>query len=72
MKAVTRLGKAVTAHKSRKKVQRCPHGLLKGTCAICLRMDETTVELHTGKLAPEERPGGKAHSEEEESGDEEE
>jgi len=34
-------------------------------------MDET-VELHTGKLAPEERPGGKADHEEEESSEEEE
>lgn len=42
--------------KSRRKLERCEHGLLKGTCAICLRMDETIV-LHTGRLAPEERPG---------------
>ncbi len=68
---MTRLGKAATASKSRKKLQRCPHGLLKGTCAICLHMDET-VELHTGKLAPEERPDGKVHSEDEDAGDEEE
>ncbi len=68
---VTGLGKTATASKSRKKLQRCQHGLLKGTCAICLRMDET-VELHTGKLAPEERPGGKAHPEDEEPAEEEE
>ncbi len=65
------MGKAATASKSRKKLQRCPHGLLKGTCAICLRMDET-VDLHTGKLSPEERPPGKGHHDDEESGDDEE
>ncbi len=66
------MGKAVTASKARKKLQRCPHGLLKGTCAICLRIEETAVELHTGKLAPEERPGGKHHSDDEEAAEEDE
>jgi hypothetical protein len=34
-------------------------------------MDET-VELHSGKLAPEERPGGKESPDDEEALDEEE
>jgi len=34
-------------------------------------MDET-VDLHTGKLSPEERPPGKGHHDDEESGDDEE
>lgn len=65
--AARRTARATT--KSRKRIERCEHGLLKGTCAICLRMEET-IDLATGKLAPEERPGrargGDDESEEEE------
>lgn len=66
-----RLARAATARKVRKKLQRCQHGLLKGTCAICLHMEET-IELHTGKLAPEERPGVKTRPEDDETGEQEE
>lgn len=52
--AARRTARATT--KSRKRIERCEHGLLKGTCAICLRMEET-IDLTTGRLAPEERPG---------------
>lgn len=62
-------GRGSTAGRSRKKLERCEHGLLKGTCAICLQMEETT-DLTTGKLAPEERPG-RIRGEEDESEEEE-
>lgn len=52
----TKSARAATATRPRVRLERCPHGLLKGTCAICLQMEET-VDLATGKLAPEERPG---------------
>jgi hypothetical protein len=52
----TKSARATTATRSRVMLERCPHGLLKGTCAICLQIEET-VDLTTGKLAPEERPG---------------
>ena len=52
----TRPARAATATRPGIKLERCPHGLLKGTCAICLQIEET-VDLTTGKLAPEERPG---------------
>ncbi len=55
----TKSARAATATRPGIKLERCPHGLLKGTCAICLQMEET-VDLTTGKLAPEERPG-RAH-----------
>jgi hypothetical protein len=52
----TKSARATTATRPRIKLERCPHGLLKGTCAICLQIEET-IDLTTGKLAPEERPG---------------
>jgi len=52
----TKSARATTTTRSRVMLERCPHGLLKGTCAICLQIEET-VDLTTGKLAPEERPG---------------
>lgn len=64
------------ARSARKKtLERCEHGLLRGTCAICLQMEETIDLLQSGRLAPEERPGMKAEEgaseeeEEEEEGD---
>lgn len=38
------------------RLERCEHGLLRATCAICLQMEET-VDLTSGRLAPDERPG---------------
>lgn len=60
--------------RTRTAAERCPHGLLRGTCAICLQMEETIDDLHAGRLAPEERPGRmrKGEDEEEESEQEEE
>lgn len=52
-------------------LERCDHGLLKGTCAICLQMEET-LDLHSGKLAPEERSGVRIRASEEEEEEEEE
>jgi len=43
--------------RTRTAAERCQHGLLRGTCAICLEMEETIDDLHAGRLAPEERPG---------------
>lgn len=43
--------------RTRTRLERCAHGLLRGTCAICLQMEETIDDLHAGRLAPEERPG---------------
>jgi hypothetical protein len=41
-----------------------------GTCAICLRIEETTaVDLHPSRLAPEERPA-RARAEDEEAEEE--
>ena len=51
--AARRTARATT--KPRRKLERCQHGLLRGTCAICLQMEET-IDLTTGKLAPDERP----------------
>ncbi len=51
--------------RARTTLERCEHGLLRRTCAICLRMEETIDDLHTGRLAPEERPGRLRGSEEE-------
>ncbi|HEY3247118.1 MAG TPA: hypothetical protein VGK88_02345 [bacterium] len=59
----TKSARATTATRIGTRLERCPHGLLKGTCAICLQMEET-VDLTTGKLAPEERPG-RLHDEDE-------
>lgn len=80
-KAVTGLGRTATArvttarrskvssHRSRAKLERCAHGLLRATCAICLQMEETT-DLATGRLAPDERPA--RHGADEDEGEEEE
>lgn len=84
-RAVNRLGRSATtrtatrstrttpARKARRRVvlERCDHGLLKGTCAICLQMEET-LDLHSGKLAPEERSGVRIRASEEEEEEEEE
>lgn len=43
---------------------------MKGTCAICLQIEEETLELQTGKLAPEERSGRRAAEEDEEEEEE--
>ncbi|HLE78315.1 MAG TPA: hypothetical protein VJA65_07910 [bacterium] len=62
----TRSARATTTTRPRaRKLERCPHGLLKGTCAICLQIEET-VDLTTGKLAPEERKPGLHHAGDEE------
>lgn len=61
----TKSARASTATRPRTTLERCPHGLLKGTCAICLQMEET-IDLTTGKLAPEERPGLRHDDEDEE------
>ncbi|GEM_PF-2023846 len=56
-----------SARKARKwLLERCPHGLMRGTCAICLQIEDETIDLQTGKLAPEERVGKRAVEEEEE------
>lgn len=56
-----------SARKARKwLLERCPHGLMRGTCAICLQIEDETLDLQTGKLAPEERLGKRAVEEEEE------
>lgn len=84
-KAVTGLARAVTrtaartrprisasARKARKRLlERCEHGLMRGTCAYCLQIEEETLELQTGKLAPEERLAKRAAAEEEEEEEEE-
>lgn len=50
-------------------LERCEHGLLRATCAICLQMEETTDLTH-GRLAPDERPS-RREADEEESEEEE-
>lgn len=56
-----------SARKARKwLLERCPHGLMRGTCAICLQIEDETLDLQTGKLAPEERVGKRVVEEEEE------
>lgn len=52
--------------RTRTTAERCAHGLLRGTCAICLQMEETIDDLHAGRLAPEERPGRIRNGEDEE------
>lgn len=60
-----------SARKARRQLlERCPHGLMKGTCAICLQIEEETLDLQTGKLAPEERSGRRAAEEDEEEEEE--
>ena len=80
-KAVKRLARSATARttsrrtsrastsRSRNKLERCEHGLLRVTCAICLQMEEIG-DLHSGRLSPEER-GGRSDGEEEEAEEEE-
>ena len=51
--------------RARTAAERCQHGLLRGTCAICLQMEETIDDLHAGRLAPEERPGRAKNGDEE-------
>lgn len=63
-----RTSKGSTTTRSRAKLERCEHGLLRATCAICLQMEEVG-DLTTGRLAPEERPGRRG---EEDEGEEEE
>jgi len=63
--ASTRRSKVSTANRSRSKLERCEHGLLKATCAICLQMEET-IDLTTGRLAPDERPARRVAEEESE------
>jgi len=61
----------VSARKVRKRLlERCPHGLMRGTCAICLQIEDETLDLQTGKLAPEERVGKRVAEEEEEEEEE--
>jgi hypothetical protein len=77
MKAVNRLPRSATARATRRSsrvasntrsrrspLERCEHGLLRATCAICLQMEET-VDLTTGRLAPDERPARVAPDDEE-------
>ena len=76
-KAVERLARSATARASsrrtsrtssnrpRSKLERCEHGLLRATCAICLQMEEIG-DLHSGRLSPEERRGGDEDETEEE------
>jgi hypothetical protein len=42
-----------------------------GTCAICLQIEETTEDLHHGRLAPDERPP-RARNEDEDAEEEKE
>lgn len=51
--------------RTRAPLERCQHGLLRGTCAICLQMEETIDDLHPGRLAPDERPARLRNSEDE-------
>lgn len=44
---------------------------MKGTCAFCLQIEEETLDLHTGKLAPEERSARQRAAEEDEEEEEE-
>jgi hypothetical protein len=55
--------------RSRNKLERCEHGLLRVTCAICLQMEEIG-DLHSGRLSSDER-GGRNGGEEEEGEEEE-
>ena len=78
-KAVKRLARSATArasarsrrtsktssNRSRSKLERCEHGLLRVTCAICLQMEEVG-DLHSGRLSPEERRSGEEDEAEEE------
>lgn len=57
--------------RARPTLERCQHGLLRGTCAICLQMEETIDDLHPGRLAPEERPGRMRGGDEAEEAEEE-
>lgn len=60
------------SRKARKRLlERCEHGLVKGTCAICLQMEETS-DLTAGKLAPEERAGSRIRGSEDDEEEEEE
>jgi hypothetical protein len=43
---------------------------MRGTCAYCLQIEEETLDLQTGKLAPEERLAKRAAEEEEEEEEE--
>ncbi len=38
--------------------ERCEHGLLRGMCAICLRIEETTEDLHNARLEEETEEAG--------------
>ena len=51
--------------RARTAAERCQHGLLRGTCAICLQIEDTIDDLHAGRLAPEERPGRARNGDEE-------
>ncbi len=44
---------------------------MRGTCAICLRMEEIG-DLHSGRLSPEERGGRGDHDTDEDESEEEE
>lgn len=63
-RATRRSSRVSSNNRSRNKLERCEHGLLRATCAICLQMEETT-DLTTGRLAPDERPARRSGDEEE-------
>lgn len=63
-RATRRSSKVSTSTRSKHKLERCEHGLLKATCAICLQMEET-VDLTHGRLAPDERPARRGADEDE-------
>jgi len=65
----TRRASKTAGPRSKAVLERCEHGLLRATCAICLRMEETT-DLTPGRLAPDERPS-RREADDEESEEEE-
>lgn len=70
-RTATRTRPRISARKARKRLlERCEHGLMRGTCAYCLQIEEETLDLQTGKLAPEERLAKRAAEEEEEEEEE--
>ncbi len=50
----TRSARAGSGRARKRLSERCEHGLLRGTCAICLQMEETADDLHHARLEAEE------------------
>jgi hypothetical protein len=50
----TRSARTGSGRARKRPSERCEHGLLRGTCAICLRMEETADDLHNARLEAEE------------------